>query len=333
MPPATSEIASGFTFECPSYAILQLVGTVGAVIMPHNIFLHSGLSKSRAVRRSDELHVHQANKYNAMDAALALAVSFFVNAALVSTFANGFFNTQCATNEGTTLACVPHAAFPSEDCVGEACKSCVAGEGLVGFCTEIGLGGAGSSLEVLFGGNGKLGRTLFAVGVLAAGQASTMTGTMAGQFVMEGFLEWHIPLWARTLLTRTVSLGPAVLVAILTSSDSNLNNRVNQWLNVLQSVQLPFALLPALHFNSDRKIMGDRFVLKKRYRTICWLLAGAIIAVNIYLVIDSAKGSSQWGWVVLFFVVYIALIVWTILSDLKRFLTCGLSFWGLPREV
>jgi len=91
-----SEIASGFAFRCPHYAVLPLVSTVGAVIMPHNIYLHSGLVRSRVVDRSDEGHVQQSNKYMAVDSSVALLVSFFINAMLVATFAKGFFTLGCA---------------------------------------------------------------------------------------------------------------------------------------------------------------------------------------------------------------------------------------------
>eukprot|EP00434_Breviolum_minutum_P014121 symbB.v1.2.012452.t1/scaffold860.1/size157271/21 len=165
---------------------------------------------------------------------------------------------------------------------------------------------------------------MFALGLLAAGQASTMTGTMAGQFVMEGFLDWRIPLWLRTLITRLISLGPAVAIAVYTSHETNLNNKVDQWINVLQSVQLPFALLPVLHFNSDAQLMG-KFRLTRFFRFICWMLALIIIAVNVYLIAQYA-GTDRTGVRLLvkaiFFVAYGTLITCTIWGDLKQ----GLSF-------
>merc|ERR1711871_400982 len=97
----------------PEYAVVQAVGIIGAVIMPHNIYLHSSLVKSRMVARNNPAKVAEANKYNAMESSLALLVSFFINAAVVCVFAHGFFNKHCAQLPGTThglppnLACVP----------------------------------------------------------------------------------------------------------------------------------------------------------------------------------------------------------------------------------
>ncbi|CAE7548921.1 nramp1 [Symbiodinium natans] len=318
MPPSPAEFFHGFLFKCSDYAVLQLVGTVGAVIMPHNLYLHSGICKQRTADRKDVEHVRQANKYTAVDSSIALLISFLINAALVSTFATGFFSEDCAQADDGPLACMPSTGY-GDSCSGGDCSACRTKAGSAGFCGEIGLAEAGNSLRRVFGGNGEVGRTMFALGLLAAGQASTMTGTMAGQYVMEGFLDWRIPIWLRTLITRLISLGPAVAVAVLTSSSPNLNNRVDQWINVLQSVQLPFALLPVLHFNSDQSLMGE-FVLACRYQVLCWLLAVVVISVNVYLVAQFMQGGSllMQGLMLLFFIVYGALITFTISADLKR---------------
>jgi len=192
----------------------------------------------------------------------------------------------------------------------------------------------GDSLLVLLGRNGRLGEKLFALGVLAAGQASTMTGTFAGQYVMEGFLEWKVPMWVRTLITRSFALGPAVAVALATADQPNLNNTVNQWLNILQSVQLPFALLPVLHFCSDREVMGQ-FALRRRWQALCWALAATVIGVNVYLVVDRVVGSPWWAWVLaaIFFVAYGAFISVIIRSDLKRMLGGARAFLTSTRRT
>ncbi|CAE7896222.1 nramp1 [Symbiodinium microadriaticum] len=317
MPPSAEQFLRGFNFHCEDYAGLQLVGSVGAMIMPHNLYLHSGICKQRTANRKDVEHVRQANKYTAVDSSIALVITFLINAALMSTFATGFFSRECALAENGPLACLPSRG--SSGCLGGDCSSCTTGAGSAGYCGEIGLAEAGDSLRRLFGGRGEMGRSMFALGLLAAGQASTMTGTIAGQCVMEGFLDWRIPLWLRTLVTRLISLGPAVAVAVLTSSSPNLNNRVNQWINVLQSVQLPFALVPVLHFNSDKALMGE-FVLKKHFQVFCWLLAMLVISVNVYLVAQNMQGGSLLlqALTMLFFAIYGSLILFTMSADLKR---------------
>eukprot|EP00439_Symbiodinium_sp_Y106_P056024 s4486_g7.t2 len=332
IPPSAEQLLHGFNFHCEDYAALQLVGSVGAMIMPHNLYLHSGICKQRTANREDMEHVRQAIKYTAVDSSIALVITFLINAALMSTFATGFFNRDCALAENGPLACLPSTG--SHSCLGSDC-GCMTGAGSAGFCGEIGLAEAGNSLHRLFGDHGEMGRSMFALGLLAAGQASTMTGTIAGQYVMEGFLDWRIPFWLRTLLTRLISLGPAVAVAVLTSSSPNLNNRVNQWINVLQSVQLPFALVPVLHFNSDKALMGE-FVLKGHFQVFCWLLAMLLISVNVYLLAQNMKGGSLLlqALTMLFCAMYGSLILFTMAGPLLAHAAfIWFALWSLFRNT
>ena len=161
---------------------MQAVGTVGAVIMPHNLYLHSGLVQSRDVNKEDASLVKDANRYFFWEAALALTFSYFINLALVSTFAEYFFDETCAEDG---YACMPNSAFSSDSDRQGPCG------GKTGdfSCGEIGLDTAGPALQANLG---DFGQTMWAIGLLAAGQASTMTATLAGQIVMGGFLNWNI---------------------------------------------------------------------------------------------------------------------------------------------
>jgi len=217
------------------------VGLLGAILMPHNIYLHSALVQSRRINNKVERVVAEANKYFAIESAIALFLSFIINLFVVSVFAKGFYN-------------VPGAA-------------------------DIGLATAGTYLLEKYG---KISQYIWAVGLLAAGQSSTMTGTYAGQFVMEGFLQLKIARWKRLLITRSVAIVPAVVVAII--AHNNLDS-LDEWLNVLQSVQLPFALLPVLYFTSDEKIMGV-FTNSLWVRAAVSILSMFVIGVNVYFVID-----------------------------------------------
>src|SRR5204862_4109416 len=96
--------------------------------------------------------------------------------------------------------------------------------------------------------------TLFAVALMASGQSSTITGTLAGQVVMEGFMHWRIQPWLRRLITRTVAIIPAVLI-IGIRGDSSVNDLLTLS-QVVLALQLPFAMFPLLHFTSSRKKMG-----------------------------------------------------------------------------
>ncbi|GLE05318.1 hypothetical protein PINS_up014331 [Pythium insidiosum] len=132
---------------------------------------------------------------------------------------------------------------------------------------------------------------IWAIGLLAAGQSSTMTGTYAGQFVMEGFLNLRLSPWKRVALTRCVALVPALTVAILSEEHPEDSDRMDEFLNVLQSIQLPFALLPVLIFTSSPRIMGD-FANGTRAILVGWLLGFLVCAINLYLVVVNLNGME-----------------------------------------
>ena len=102
---------------------------------------------------------------------------------------------------------------------------------------------------------GDIAMYIWAVGILAAGQSSTMTGTYSGQFVMEGFLNLHWARWKRVLLTRTIAIFPTLALSVF--ADLNDITSLNDYLNAIMSLQLPFALIPTLTFTSSTRIMGE----------------------------------------------------------------------------
>lgn len=110
---------------------------------------------------------------------------------------------------------------------------------------DIFLDNAHESLESSFGVSAKY---IWAIGLMAAGQSSTMTGTYAGQFVMQGFVELHIPVYMRVLVTRSIAIVPAVVVAFLGTRNTD---SFDGYLNILQAIQLPFALIPLLKFSAS----------------------------------------------------------------------------------
>ncbi|KAF4677903.1 hypothetical protein FOL47_008969 [Perkinsus chesapeaki] len=295
--PEPIDVALGFVPSVASYAVVQMVGVVGAVIMPHNIYLHSSLiSSTRRVDRRNPRALEQASLYFSLDATVALVVSFMINTAIMTSFAQGFFSPHCAANPSGTLGCNTSASVPGLECVLNDC-SCTNSVGQQGFCTSIGLSNGGSALASLMGSS-EFAATLFAIGVLAAGQASTMTGSLAGQYVMEGFLGLHVPLWLRLLITRSIALVPALAVAIWQTSSAGNSasslSAVNDWLNILQSVQLPFALLPLLHFVGDPRVMGHDWAIGRRLKSLCWACALALIVINAYL-LHSQLATLQGG--------------------------------------
>ena len=161
-----------------------------------------------------------------------------------------------------------------------------------GTCQPIGLQVAGKPLETLIG---SAASTLWAIGLLAAGHSSTVTGTYAGQFVMEGMLDVRLPNWKRVALTRLVALVPATIVALMASRDYLAADRLDEFLNVVQSVQLPFALIPLLTCCGSATIMGPDFCLSEFEKRLGWGLGGAVILINIILLADKLQSTPSWG--------------------------------------
>ena len=298
----------------------QLVALVGSVVMPHNLFLHSAMIGKRHLNTSSWSQKAQAIKYFVYDAVCALSFSFLINLSLQGSFAQGFFSPICAANPSGPLGCDP--TLVSNVAVG--CDlldcSCVTPAGLPGLCSQIGLSNAGNVLASVLPNHATI---LFGLGLLAAGQASTLSGTMAGQFVMEGFLELKLPFWTRMVVTRSIALIPAVAVSLMQSEFSAMNN-LSQSLNILQSIQLPFALLPLLHFSRLDRVMG-RFVVGKGRLAFAWLLACSLIGVNVYML------AQQWAslatpmklvWASLG-AVYAVFIIWILRDDLPIDVCCS----------
>jgi len=127
----------------------------------------------------------------------------------------------------------------------------------------------------------------FAVALLAAGQSSTITGTLAGQIVMEGFLNVRIPPWVRRLITRLLAIVPAVVVILVAGEKSTGGLLVLS--QVVLSLQLPFAIVPLVHFVSDRRAMGE-FAIGPLLRTLAWVVAALVVFLNGWLVWDVASG-------------------------------------------
>ena len=130
-----------------------------------------------------------------------------------------------------------------------------------------------------------LASTLFAVALLASGQNSTITATLAGQIVMEGFLDLRLPIWLRRLITRLLAIVPAVVVAILYGESGTARLLVLS--QVILSLQLPFAVIPLVQFTSERKTMGA-FANPAWLKALAWAVAAIIVALNVKLLISAA---------------------------------------------
>ncbi len=205
--------------------IYVAIGIIGATVMPHNLYLHSALVQSRDLRK-DEASVRQAIKFNTIDSAAALTIAFFVNASILVLAAMVFYGKA-------------NVALPS----GQQ----VAFEGTTDWIRIAYL-----TLAPLLGV--AAASPLFAIALLASGQSSTITGTLAGQVVMEGFMHWRISPWARRLVTRALAILPAVLI-VGARGDSSVTDLLTLS-QVVLALQLPLAMFPLLLFTGSRKRMG-----------------------------------------------------------------------------
>ena len=124
---------------------------------------------------------------------------------------------------------------------------------------------------------------VFALALLASGQNSTITGTLAGQIVMEGFLDLRLPAWLRRTVTRALAVLPAALVIAIAGERATTGLLVLS--QVVLSLQLPFAVVPLVSFTSDRRLMGD-FASPRALRMVAWIVAAVIIVLNVKLLLD-----------------------------------------------
>eukprot|EP00095_Tigriopus_kingsejongensis_P002875 snap_masked-scaffold52_size450388-processed-gene-2.9 protein:Tk02875 transcript:snap_masked-scaffold52_size450388-processed-gene-2.9-mRNA-1 annotation:"protein malvolio isoform x3" len=250
---------------CGNKELLQAVGVIGAIIMPHNLYLHSALVKSRDINRQRPSAVREANFYFFIESIIALFISFLINVFVVSVFAEGLYGkTNIQVHEVCAMNNNSHAdIFPLNNQTVEA---------------DIYKGGVFLGCEF-----GIAAMYIWAIGILAAGQSSTMTGTYAGQFAMEGFLNLKWKRWQRVLLTRTVAILPAFFIAFYEQIDDM--SQMNDLLNCLMSLQLPFALIPTIAFSANKKIMGE-FANSFMSNVFSILISTVIIAVNIYFVMN-----------------------------------------------
>jgi manganese transport protein len=239
--------------------IYVAIGIIGATVMPHNLYLHSALVQSRQLQK-DERSIRSAIRFNTIDSVTALTVAFFVNAAILVLAAMVFYGKTSVTTAGGQV--VTFAS--SSDWI------------RIAYLTLAPLLGTA------------VASTLFAVALLASGQSSTITGTLAGQVVMEGFMHWRIKPWLRRLITRTLAIIPAVLV-IGIRGDSSVNDLLTLS-QVVLALQLPFAMFPLLHFTSSRAKMGT-WKSGVFLMTAGWSSAILITALDIWGLPDSIKSA------------------------------------------
>ncbi|XP_023715760.1 protein Malvolio isoform X2 [Cryptotermes secundus] len=301
--PDQGQVLKGMFFpwcdHCTGTVLLQAVGIIGAVIMPHNLYLHSALVKSRDVDRTKTEKVREANYYFFIESCVALFCSFIINVFVVAVFAFGLFE---KTNGQVYDMCIENNStfsyvFETQDRT---------------EFVDADLFKGGVFLGCAFGAAAMY---IWGVGILAAGQSSTMTGTYAGQFAMEGFLNLQWSRWKRVLFTRTIAVVPTFFVAFYL--DINNLTGMNDLLNAVMSLQLPFATIPTIAFTSNPQIMGE-FVNGLANKIASITLSVVVIAINTFFVVHSVIYDipHEWGiWLALavFVVFYLFMCTYFVL--------------------
>jgi manganese transport protein len=218
------------------------LGILGATVMPHNLYLHSGLVQTRFIGETRD-EKREAIKLATIDSSIALCFALTINAAILILAAATF-----------------HRAGRTD--VAE-------------------LDQAHAFLAPLLGST--LAPTLFAIALLCCGLNSTITATLSGQIVMEGFLNWRIAPWLRRLVTRLIAIVPAVVVTLVAGEKAT--GRLLILSQVVLSLQLPLAVVPLVMFTASRRKMGP-FVAPRWLSGLAIATAASIIALNAKLVWD-----------------------------------------------
>ncbi len=222
------------------------LGIIGATVMPHNLYLHSGIVQTRAFGLDDNSK-KQALHMATLDSSIALMFALSINAAILI-LAAATFN----RNGMTEVAEIQDAYRLLQPVLGA------------------------SVAPVLFG-----------VALLASGMNSAVTATMAGQIVMEGFINIRLRPWLRRMITRGLAIIPAALAIILWGAEST--GKLLIFSQVILSFQLPFAIVPLIRFTASREKMGA--LVSPRWLTgSAWVIAAIIIALNTKLLFDLATG-------------------------------------------
>ncbi|AQP54253.1 divalent metal cation transporter [Vagococcus penaei] len=231
--------------------LTMALGIVGATVMPHNLYLHSAISQTRKFKRNDEEHIARAVKFATWDSNIQLGFAFIINCLLLILGSALFFGHSESLGTFSSL----YDALQNPNIAG----------------------GVASPLL----------STLFAVALLASGQNSTITGTLTGQVVMEGFIHMKLPQWARRVITRLLSVIPVLICTIYFGGNETALDNLLIYSQVFLSIALPISMIPLVYFTSSEKIMGKRFKNSRWVVWTAWICVIVLTGLNIQLIIDT----------------------------------------------
>lgn len=248
--PVWSEVAFGFVptteiVKNPEMLYLAL-GILGATVMPHNLYLHSGIVQTRDFGKTVP-EKREALKFATIDSTVALTFALMINAAILI-LAAAAFNANGHTN-------------------------------------VVELGQANALLSPILGL--ALAPVFFGIALLCCGLNSTVTATLAGQIVMEGFLHIKLKPWVRRVVTRAIAIVPAGIVTIWYGDAGTSELLILT--QVVLSLQLSFAVFPLVMFTTSKAKMGA-LVAPRWLAALAYLIALAIAALNVKLLIDVVSG-------------------------------------------
>ncbi|MDO4659080.1 Nramp family divalent metal transporter [Streptococcus sp.] len=225
------------------------LGIVGATVMPHNLYLHSSLSQTRKINHKDKKDVRKAVSFMTWDSNLQLSLAFIVNSLLLILGASLFFGHASEISAFSQM----YNALQDSTIAGAIASSTLS--------------------------------TLFALALLASGQNSTITGTLTGQIVMEGFLHLKLPQWLIRIGTRIFALLPVIIVAVLFGHQEKTLDQLLVYSQVFLSIALPFSIFPLIYLTSKKSLMGE--FTNAKWNTIQGYAVSIILTIlNIKLLLD-----------------------------------------------
>ena len=225
------------------------LGIVGATVMPHNLYLHSSLSQTRKINHKDKKDVRKAVRFMTWDSNLQLSLAFVVNSLLLILGASLFFGHASEISAFSQM----YNALQDSTIAGAIASSTLS--------------------------------TLFALALLASGQNSTITGTLTGQIVMEGFLHMKLSQWIIRIGTRIFDLLPVIIVAVLFGHQEKTLDQLLVYSQVFLSIALPFSIFPLIYLTSKKSVMGEFTNVK--WNTILGYVVSIILTIpNVKLLFD-----------------------------------------------
>ncbi|XP_024526852.1 metal transporter Nramp6 [Selaginella moellendorffii] len=248
--PEASEVLKGFIPRLSGHGATGIaISLLGAMIMPHNLYLHSALVLTRKIHRSEEA-IKEGCRYYLLECGFAIFLSFLINVCVISVSATVCFRPDLSPEDRDK-------------------------------CSDLDLNQASFLLRNVLG---QWSKVIFAVALLASGESSTITGTYAGQYVMQGFLNLRLKPWMRNLLTRSVAIVPSLVVALIGGSRSA--GQLIIVCSMILSFVLPFVLIPLLRFTGSKLKMGAH-VNSLGIMIVTGFIGGCVMTVNVYFLVSA----------------------------------------------